>query len=298
MKPRHVLELPVPASWVGPIDRWTNRMKAAGQSERTVSTRLRHIRRIARAFGDLPPEEVTSSALLTWCGEQKWKPETRRGNYSSLRGFFATINGGPEWENPTRVLPEVRRRQGSARPAPDNALKLAIIKAEGDPRLLRILALASTAGLRSIEVARVHVDDVWLGPYGYMLTVVGKGDKTRHVPIDDWLARDLLLAGHNSKNGWIFPGQIDGHLSERWVGKLASAALPEHWTLHCLRHWAGVQAYRSTKDLRAVQEFLGHASITTTQVYTKPSDESLRETVRGADIKRLFMDDDGAFPWA
>ena len=118
-------------------------------------------------------------------------------------------------------MPPAGLEPAPACPAPDSTLKLAIIEAAGAPRLLRILALASTAGLRSIEVARVRVDDVWLGPCGYMLTVVGKGDRTRHVPIDDWLARDLLPAGHNSESGWIFPGQIDGHLSECWVGRLA-----------------------------------------------------------------------------
>lgn len=296
METRHVLELPIPNSWALPIQRWVNRMKAAGLSERTVETRLRHIKRIARAFAEGPPEDITSEVLLNWCAAQEWKPETRRGYYSSLRSFYATFDVDPEWKNPTSVLPRVRCGQGVPRPAPDSALKVGIIAAGSDPRLLLILSLAAAAGLRCIEVSRVHVNDIWQGPRGHMLTVVGKGDKTRHIPIPDWLAHNLILAGHSSRNGWVFPGQINGHLSERYVGRLAAAVLPDHWTLHTLRHWAGVNAYQATKDLRAVQEFLGHTSISTTQLYTKPSDDSFRETVKGADLKRLFMDGDDPFP--
>lgn len=292
---RHVLELPVPNFWIAPLDQWNTRLRAAGSSESTIYTRIRHMRRVAREFGDRLPTEVTPHDLLSWCGQQEWKPETRRSYYCSIRLFFGTIDGGPGWEDPSRILPSVRCGPGTPRPAPDWALRSGILRDDCDDRTKRILALAASAGLRAIEIARLNVNDVWLGPHGYMLTVNGKGSKVRHVPIEEWLAFDLLLTGGGFADGWIFPGQIGGHLSERWVGRLAARALPAHWTLHTLRHWYGVHTYAARHDLRAVQELLGHASISTTQRYTLPSDESLRASAKGADLRRLF--DDDAFPW-
>jgi hypothetical protein len=47
--------------------------------------------------------------------------------------------------------------------------------------------------------------------------------------------------------GWLFPGDEDGHLSPRWVGKLMAGALPDHWTAHTLRHRFATRAYRGSR---------------------------------------------------
>lgn len=95
------------------------------------------------------------------------------------------------------------------------------------------------------------------------------------IPVPSTLARDILAA-----NGWLFEGNIDGHLSAAYVSKLISRALPEGWTAHTLRHRFASMAYIGAgKDIRAVQELLGHASVATTQIYTAVEDDVMRAAV-------------------
>jgi site-specific recombinase XerD len=133
-----------------------------------------------------------------------------------------------------------------------------------------MLRLAA-AGLRCREIAVVHSQHVGRGPRGYFLRVEGKGDKIRHVPIPEDLARDTLAVG-----GYVFHGRVDGHLSAHYVSKVISRALPASVTAHMLRHRFGTRAYQlGGRDIRAVQELMGHASVATTQGYTQVEAEAL-----------------------
>lgn len=110
------------------------------------------------------------------------------------------------------------------------------------------------------------------------LRVIGKGGKTRHVPI----LRQDLLAQIIDAHGFLFKGNIDGHLSAAYVSRLISASLGNRTTAHQLRHRFATEALRGTHDLRAVQELLGHASLATTQIYTDVADEDLWDAVAAA----------------
>ncbi|WP_022899139.1 tyrosine-type recombinase/integrase, partial [Humibacter albus] len=80
----------------------------------------------------------------------------------------------------------------------------------------------------------------------------------------------------------LFPGRVDGHLSAAYVSKLISRALPEGVTAHPLRHRFASRAYAAERDIRAVQELLGHASVATTQIYTAVPDAALRRAALAA----------------
>jgi len=141
------------------------------------------------------------------------------------------------------------------------------------PRELLMIRLACEPGLRRGEVARCHRDDLIGEPGRYSLRVLGKGNKLRVVPITDALAAAIMehcAAGH------LFPGFIDGHVSENWAGTVISRLMPEGYTVHTLRHRFGTRAYRGSRNLRAVQELLGHASIATTERYTAIDDDEIR----------------------
>jgi len=97
------------------------------------------------------------------------------------------------------------------------------------------------------------------------------------VPIGDDLA--AAIAGADE---WLFPGDEDGHLSPRWVGKLMAGALPDHWTAHTLRHRFATRAYRGSRNLRAVQTLLGHSSVATTERYTAVDDAEVRAAAMSA----------------
>jgi integrase/recombinase XerC len=97
------------------------------------------------------------------------------------------------------------------------------------------------------------------------------------VPVGDDLAAAIAGA-----DGWLFPGDENGHLSPRWVGKLMAGALPDHWTAHTLRHRFATRAYRGSRNLRAVQVLLGHSSVATTERYTAVDNDEIRAAMLSA----------------
>jgi integrase len=197
---------------------------------------------------------------------------------STLRGFYEWAHfTGRAPSNPADRLPKVGTPAGRPRPAPEDAVEAGLHAL--DERVRLMVMLAAQAGLRCIEVSKVHSDDVVQDLDGWSLHVLGKGGRRRVVPLTRRLALELRGLPH----GYAFPGNIDGHLSAAYVSKLVSRALPEGVTAHMLRHRFASRAYvGSGRDIRAVQELLGHSSVATTQVYTKVPDGALRAGVEGA----------------
>ena len=140
------------------------------------------------------------------------------------------------------AAPRVPR--GVPRPLGDDVIRDALAKA--DARTSLMVELMAYGGLRRGEVAGVRAEHV----SGQWLRVTGKGGHTRMVPLPPHLARRVQVAGP----GWIFPGQINGHLSARRVGELIRECLPDGMTPHQLRHRYATSVYRTSGDIRAVQE--------------------------------------------
>ena len=111
---------------------------------------------------------------------------------------------------------------------------------------------------------------------GWTLVVHGKGGKVRLVPLEDDMAYLLL----ELPEGYMLPGDVDGHLSVAYVGRLASRALPGRWTLHKLRHRFATKGFAETRDLYGIQQLLGHASSDTTTSYILHGMDQLRSITR------------------
>jgi integrase/recombinase XerD len=157
------------------------------------------------------------------------------------------------------------------------------------PRGLRDKALISVlyaTGLRvteliSLKGSNLHLDE------GY-LTCIGKGDKERIVPIGqeatDWVRRYLAegrprLAARSSP--WLFVNARGGPLSRVGFWKLLKeyglkAGLPTNISPHVLRHSFATHLLDRGADLRAIQMMLGHADLSTTQIYTHVLEARLR----------------------
>lgn len=73
-------------------------------------------------------------------------------------------------------------------------------------------------------------------------------------------------------------GEPDGHLTPSHLGVLVSQALGPGWAVHSVRHWLGTLAHSVERDLRTVQELLGHRKIETATVCTKVPDEAMRRS--------------------
>ena len=139
--------------------------------------------------------------------------------------------------------------------------------------------LLYSSGLRLGELVALNLDDGRLDLAQGEVTVTGKGSKTRTVPIGT-KAREALRSWINLRSQLAVPGERALFVGERGrriaptvVGVRLSTwarerGLKEHVHPHMLRHSFATHVLQSSQDLRAVQELLGHASISTTQVYT------------------------------
>ena len=152
----------------------------------------------------------------------------------------------------------------------------------GSPPLVRDAAmfeLLYSSGLRLGELVALNADDGRLDLRDGEVTVTGKGARTRTVPVGT-KAREALRAWINVRSQLAAPGEralfVGGRgrrISKSAVGARLKAwarsrGLTEHVHPHMLRHSFATHVLQSSQDLRAVQELLGHASISTTQVYT------------------------------
>jgi integrase/recombinase XerD len=164
-----------------------------------------------------------------------------------------------------------------------------------DPRDLRdraILEVLYGTGLRIAELVGLSLADVDLD--GALVRVLGKGRKERIVPLgrsarralEDWYdqGRPRLAPAQWGRRGdadAVFLNRRGGRLTRQgaWLvvkQRAAAVGLADVVWPHVLRHSCATHMLDRGADIRAVQELLGHASITTTQVYTRVSTERLR----------------------
>jgi integrase/recombinase XerC len=155
-----------------------------------------------------------------------------------------------------------------------------------------VLALLYGSGLRISEALALRLREAPAPGAGDVITVTGKGNKQRMVPVLEQVARLIAdyvaLCPHDlSPDGPLFVGHRGGPLSPRVV-QLAMArlrgalGLPDTATPHALRHSFATHLLARGGDLRAIQELLGHASLSTTQIYTAVESERLLEVYRSA----------------
>lgn len=264
------------ASWIDALTRYTLALRGGDYPDGTIKLRGYHLRRFGKTSG-VPVESVTRDDVLAFLDTPAWAASYRRSYRVTLRSFFRWAKEEHIIQkNPMKGIKSTPAPIGKPRPAPEAAVKSG--QAYSDLRVPIMVRLAAYAGLRCCEVCRVHRNDVLETSAGYRLRVLGKGRKVRVIPITNAMAFEILAA-----DSWLFPGQIDGHLSAPYVSKLVSRALPQGWTAHTLRHRFASRAYIGAgKDIRAVQELLGHASVATTQIYTAVEDDVMRQAVEFA----------------
>jgi site-specific recombinase XerD len=204
------------------------------------------------------------------------------------RTYPASLAPGPR---KPRTLPRVVKPVDAARlldeiPADDDALAI---------RDRAMLEIAYGCGLRAAELVRLDVVDVHLEDRA--LRVTGKGEKTRTVPLGDpaadavrrWLARGRPALVDPPRDGPAEPALLVSRRGlrlstsdvrrrmDRWVRE---AGLPSDLHPHALRHSYATHLLDGGADLRSIQELLGHARLSTTQVYTRVESSRLKTAYR------------------
>lgn len=158
---------------------------------------------------------------------------------------------------------------------------------------LLAIALMVGTGVRVGEVVSIHCHDIDLP--GRSLRIVGKGRRERQVFLtNDWI-RDLTRAYLRTRTALgvehaqlLFNSQLAPLSAPALRSRLARAAsdagLAEKVTPHMLRHTAATQLIEAGVDIRYIQRLLGHASLSTTEIYTHVSDGALMRVVSDADV--------------
>ena len=256
------------------------------------------------ARGNGPPEPAALTvavlreyvAYLHACGYAKSTVARRLACLRSLFRFL--MKRGEVAANPAKALrtPRAGRKLPHVLSAEEAAILLETPPPD-TPAGKRDRALLETlysAGLRVAELAGLNLDD-W-DRDGDVLTVRGKGKKERIAPIgsyatralDAWLAvREPAEHGGADAAAAVFLNRFGRRLTTRSVGRMLDkhinvAGLDGKTSPHTLRHSFATHLLDGGADLRSVQELLGHADLTTTQIYTHVSTSRLRDVYETA----------------
>ncbi len=254
----------------------------------------------ARRVGTLAAvssNQVSDYAARLRTGDENYPPlaaSSASRAISAVRGLhrFAVREGWTR-EDPTRAVrpPRVPQRLPKAIPVDEVERLLEAASIVGGMLAIRdraLLELLYATGARISEAIGLAIDDV--DRVGRVVTLRGKGSKTRIVPIgsyalsavDEYLVRARpSLAAHGRGTSALFLNARGGQLSRQsaWMIMqiVAERAGMPAVSPHTLRHSFATHLLEGGVDVRVVQELLGHSSVTTTQIYTMITVDRLRE---------------------
>lgn len=257
---------------LGIIEEHTQWCRLRALAPSTIASKRAVLGRLARHV-DL--ETATTDELAAWWASRDLAVTTRSMEVAHVAVFYRwLVLTERRSDDPMVKIPRPRLPRPLPRPADEREVA-AMIAAAPHP-VADWLTLAAYAGLRAIEISRICGEDL----VGDVLVVrAGKGGRGRLVPAHD---RVLALAERWPAHGrvyWTLTGlPADAHavssLTSKWLRAQGARS-----TLHAYRHRMASQAYRACRDLRAVQELLGHASPGTTQRYVQVAEGVARAAV-------------------
>jgi integrase/recombinase XerD len=264
-----------------------------------------HLRAAGRDIANATTDDLRG--FLKSLAERGFKASSLARRLSAVRQLFRFLYAeGKRADDPAAVLEGPKR----ARTLPkilsiaevDRLLAQARGGAEDDeqPAAQRLRAARLNCLIEVVYATGLRVSDLVALPAAAarrdqrMLVVRGKGGKERLVPLNQAAKRAMTEylqlradAGHDAQSKWLFPSFGEqGHLTRQHFGRdlkaLASSCgiAPARLSPHVLRHAFASHLLHNGADLRVVQTLLGHADISTTQIYTHVLEERLKALVR------------------
>ncbi|UZN01521.1 site-specific tyrosine recombinase XerD [Cellulomonas sp. S1-8] len=231
-------------------------------------------------------------------GRAVLSPSSAARSIVALRGWhrFLALDGLAPTDAAAAVRPPAQPRRLPKAISVDDVGRLLDAAALGDgPVPLRdraLLELVYSTGARISEAVGLDVDDLDLTPGRSAVRLLGKGGKERVVPVGTYAAQAVeaylvrgrpALAAAGRGNAAIFLNTRGAPLSRQSAWAVLRTAAERaglgaaHVSPHTLRHSFATHLLAGGADVRVVQELLGHASVTTTQVYTMVTAETMRE---------------------
>jgi len=245
------------------------------------------------AKNELDLEKLTRQDLREWLMDlatEKLSENSKRRMISAVRGFYKFLMfDGHVASNPADDL--VAPQKGVYLPRFLNQAEIEILLSQPDVsteaglRDRAVLELMYACGLRVSEVVNLKLGDADLDTG--ILTCTGKGSKTRRIPVGtsavEWLKSYLALRRRHENidvdNLFVTPGgrPLDRQLIHGFIKQCAEKCGLRGVSPHTLRHSFATHLVQNNADIRSVQQMLGHADISTTQIYTHITSAQLKK---------------------
>jgi integrase/recombinase XerD len=272
-----------------------------GLSENSIQAYSRDIDKLEQFATDrnLKPETITRSDLrqfITWVNELNMLPSSQARVLSGVKSFYKYMLIEDLIKNdPAELLeaPKKQRKLPIVLSYQDIEKLIAAIdlsKPEG-PRNKAIIEVLYSCGLRVSELTELKLSNLYLDIE--FIKVFGKGSKERLVPIGGeaimalqiWIQQVRIhIPIKKGEEDLVFLNRRGSRLTRVYVFMLIKqlaeiAGIKKTISPHTLRHSFATHLVEGGADLRAVQEMLGHESITTTEIYTHLDREYLKEVI-------------------
>lgn len=265
-------------------------LRAINRSPNTITDRTYLLARLNQWLANQQPPKALGTASADDLAT--WQRSIARMSVNTVATYVGHASGFYKWLARYRHVPDASTLlqqpaipRGLPRPIADQDLQDVLRIADG--QVLVSVLLIAFCGLRIGEVSRLQRHDIRDNSEPPVVVVHGKGGKMRVVRMPNDLGQQLLEAGLPAR-GNIVPSPNGGAYSPNRLSQIVNGFLHEHGipdTAHSVRHWYGTHIYRITKDLRLVQEMMGHASPTTTAIYTAFDPPNADHMAAGLDAK-------------
>jgi len=285
------------AQWRSAIARFDDDLRRRGAAEKTRAAYAADLRQFAvwATCQQVQPDGVTHRLLRRYASalsERRSAPATVARKLAALRAFFETLREHGEIEaNPANLLAAPKRaRELPTVLAPEAVSRLLDRIPASTPLELRDRALfeiAYSSGLRAEELVSLDVASVDFD--AEELRVEGKGSRTRFVPAGEpalralarYLERARAALVHDRDEPALFVSKSGRRLSTSDIRRrlrvwARHASVQGGVHPHALRHSFATHLLEGGADLRSIQELLGHASVSTTQIYTRVESARLK----------------------
>ncbi|MDO8428355.1 MAG: tyrosine-type recombinase/integrase [Candidatus Diapherotrites archaeon] len=261
------------------LAKFKNELIVTGYSARTLSMYTGYVREFLDTL-NVPSSQIDHDIVIGFLAKKRnsgVNSSTLALVYSSLKFFFKTVLNN-------KCLEEIKR--------PKKSKKLPIVLSREE--LTRLFSVVSntrnrlmlefmySTGARVSECVNLKINDLSFGDHTGMVRG-GKGNKDRMIVLSEKWIKEIKnhLNGKKTKSEYVFTKKNGSPLStdtvERIVKKACfSAKITKLITPHSLRHAFATHLLESGENIRKIQELLGHADLSTTQIYTKVSIEELK----------------------
>ena len=233
---------------------------------------------------------------IGWLNDKQYAKATVARKVAAVKSFCAfLLDRGELTTNPTASVSSPRAPRPVPKPMTTEQIDVLLRQplCNDTPEAVRdaaMLELMYATGMRVTELVSLNLDSIYLSPRPATVRCLGKGAKERTIPVYEQAcsaveryldeSRPLLLK--NRPQAALFVNRRGERLTRQgfWLilkNYARAAEIEAHVTPHTLRHSFATHMLRGGASVRDVQELLGHANVSTTQVYTQLADEHLRE---------------------